>query len=334
VRGNTSAQAERRGRGRANRGASHPDPSGQRAHASAEHSSRRWSASTAFGTARLTHFLTLNLTVIVVGLALAAALARANPTATTVSVVSGDTTATLSYQHNPDSALAPYSKLRLTISSEGRRAYSHPVDAVLCGSNCWPATGLAGSPVLRVADIERDGSPDVILDLYSGGAHCCFITQVYRYDAAVGTFAVSQRDFADAGASLRTLAGAPVFVSADDRFAYAFAPFAFSGLPIQIWSFARGRFSDVTRRYPAQIAAGAAQEYRGFVSERQQRFGLGFLAAWAADEDLLGRAGRVARTLAAQNRAGELRSADTSWKSGSAFIAQLQLFLARTGYRR
>lgn len=295
-------------------------------------SARRVSA--ALGSARLGHLITLNVTVIVIGLSLAAAHARANASATTVSVVSGDTAATLSYQHDPHSVVAPYSKLRLSISSTGRRSYTHAVDAILCGSNCWPAIGISRNPVLRVSDIERDGSPDVILNLYSGGAHCCFITQVYRYDAAAGTYAVSQRDFADAGASLRTPGAAPVFVSADDRFAYAFAPFAFSGLPIQIWSFARGRFSDVTRSYPSQIAADAARQYRAFTSNRRQRLGLGFLAAWAADEDLLGRAARVARTLAAQNRAGALRSADGLSKSGSAFIAQLQRFLARTGYRR
>jgi hypothetical protein len=265
---------------------------------------------------------------------LAAAAARAAIRATTVSVVSGDTAATLSYQHDPQNPGAPYSKLRLSISASGRHTYTHPVDAVLCGSTCWPALDITGNPVLRVADIERDGSPDVILNLYSGGAHCCFITQVYRYDAPVATYSVSQRDFADAGASLRTLGGAPVFVSADDRFAYTFAPFAFSGLPIQIWSFAQGRFSDVTRRYPAEIAADAARQYSGFATGRRQGLGLGFLAAWAADEDLLGHAPRVARTLAAANRAGELRSADGFSKSDSAFIALLQRFLVKTGYRR
>ena len=332
MRGTTSIRNERGLRGGRDAGAG--DPSVPPERACLARSNPRRAPSAALGTARLRRFITLNLTVTVTALALAAAFARANAKATTVSVVFSGTAATLSYQHDPASAGAPYSKLHLSISSEGRRTYAHPVYAVLCGSNCWPASGIAGSPVLRVADIERDGSPDVILDLYSGGAHCCFITQVYRYDAAVGTYAVSQRDFADAGASLLTLGGAPVFVSADDRFAYAFAPFAFSGLPLQIWSFARGRFGDVTRRYPAQIAADAARQYRGFVNDRQQRLGLGFLAAWAADEDLLGRTARVARTLAAQNRAGELRSADGLSKSGGAFIAQLQRFLARTGYRR
>jgi hypothetical protein len=274
------------------------------------------------------------LTVIVVALALPAAAARAAVQASTISVVSANTAATLSFLHDPHSTIAPYSNLMISISSEGHAAYSHPVDAVLCGSYCWPALGISGSPVLRIADIERDGSPDVILGLYSGGAHCCFVTQVYRYDAAVGTYAVSQHDFADASARLRTLAGAPVFVSADDRFAYAFAPFAFSGLPVQIWSFAGGRFRDVTRRYPAEIAADAARQYLAFTRNRGQHLGRGFIAAWAADEDLLGHSARVARTLKAQERRGALRSVTGFSGSGSAFVSQLEHFLAKKGYRR
>jgi hypothetical protein len=331
VRSSTYLAAQRRLRTGADGDARDPSVPIPRARAA------RWRArrvaSAVLGSGRPRYLLTLNLTIIVAGLALSAALAAANTKTATVSVVSGDTAATLSYLHDSASEVSPYSKLRLSISSDGRRAYAHPVEAILCGSACWPASGIAANPVLRVADIERNGSPDVILNLYSGGAHCCYITQVYRYDAALGTYAVSQRDFADAGASLRTLGGAPVFLSADDRFAYEFAPFAFSGLPIQIWSFARGRFRDVTRRYPAQIAADAARQYRGFTAERSQHLGLGLLGAWAADEDRLGDTGRVARTLAAANRAGELRSAVGLWKSGSAFIAQLQRFLARTGYR-
>ena len=188
--------------------------------------------------------------------------------------------------------------------------------------------------MLRVADIERDGSPDVILSLYSGGAHCCFITQVYRYDRAVSTYALSQRDFGDAGARLRTLGGTPVFVSADDRFAYTFAPFAFSGLPLQIWSFAGGHFTDVTGRFRGMVGADARRWYRAFAANSAQGLGLGFIAAWAADEDLLGHRTLVARTLSAQLRAGRLRSSDGISKSGAAFVSALQRFLRRTGYAR
>jgi hypothetical protein len=278
--------------------------------------------------------LGVNLTVAALfGVVAVAAGADGVTEASSISVISGSTAATLSYDHNASSA-PPYSHLRLSISGGGHRLYSHPVEGVLCGSQCWPAVGIQGDPVLRVADIEGDGSPDAVLSLYSGGAHCCFITQVYRYDEPVGTYSVAQRDFGDAGAVLRTIAARQVFVSADDRFAYSFAPFAFSGLPLRIWSFAGGHFADVTRSYPQLIEADAARQYRAFTRYRSQRLGLGFVAAWAADEDLLGHETLVARRLSSLRSAGALRSADSVSQSGAAFVAELDQFLAATGYRR
>jgi hypothetical protein len=294
----------------------------------AAHATRRGS------TASLRTCLGVNLSVVALFGAVAVAAGADGVTrASTISVISGSTAATLSYDHNASSA-PPYSHLRLSISGGGRRFYSHPVDAVACGSQCWPAVGIPSNPVLRVADIEGDGSPDAVLSLYTGGAHCCFVTQVYRYDEPVGTYSVTQRNFGDASARLRTIAGRRVFVSADDRFAYSFAAFAFSGLPLRIWSFASGHFADVTREYPQLIEADAKRQYRAFVRYRRQRLGLGYVAAWAADEDLLGREALVAQRLSALGSAGALRSADAVSKSGAAFVAELDHFLAATGYRK
>jgi hypothetical protein len=273
--------------------------------------------------------LSLSLSLMVLALAAATALAAS---ARTVSVSVGGTSATLTYETSSASQGEPYSKPQLTIARRGRSAFDAPVDAILCGRSCWPAVGIAGNPVLRIADLEHNGSPEVILNLYSGGAHCCSITQVYRYDAGRDRYSIVQRNFADPGSLLRTLGGGYVFFSADDRFAYAFTAFAFSGLPLAIWSFATGRFVDVTAHFPVLVAADAARQYRAYLANRHQRLGLGFIAAWAADEDLLGRGALVARTLAAQNRAGYLRSADGFAKQGAAFITQLQRFLVKSGY--
>jgi hypothetical protein len=202
----------------------------------------------------------------------------------------------------------------------------------LCGTSCWPDS-YPGHAFLKVSDIQGNGSPDVILDLYSGGAHCCAILQVYRYDPGSGGYTIFQRDFGDPGVNLERLGGAYEFLSADDRFAYAFAAFAFSGLPVQIWSLGAHGFVNVTRRFPALIAADAARQYHDYLANRKQGFGLGFIAAWAADEDLLGHGALVAKTLAAQNREGGLRSAD-GLAHGSGFIASLQRFLAKYGYVR
>jgi hypothetical protein len=257
-----------------------------------------------------------------------AGLALAAPTTKTLSASAGGTAATLTYRHVTSATGMPYSGMRVSITRHGARLFDQPVDALLCHTECWPALST-GTPVLSVREIEHDASPDVILNLYSGGAHCCYVTQIYRYDPGSQTYAIVQQDFGDPGSKLETLGGQAVFRSADDRFAYEFAAFAFSGLPIQIWSFSSGRFVDVTRHYPKLIAADAAQWWKAFGANEKQGYGLGVLAAWAADEDLLGRSATVASKLAALNAAGELRG--TPWH-GSAFIAALQRFLARNGY--
>ncbi len=219
--------------------------------------------------------------------------------------------------------------MRLAIRRGASVLLDRRVDALLCGTLCWP--GFApGAPALAVRDVEHDGSPDVMLSLFSGGAHCCYVEQVYRYDPGTQTYAVVQRDFGDPGSILERIGGAFRFLSADDRFAYRFAAFAFSGLPLQIWSVASGRFVDVTRRYPARVAADAKRWWRIFRANVRQHLGDGALAAWAADEDLLGHRALVSRTLATQNRAGRLRNA--GMPGGAAFIGALERFLARSGY--
>jgi hypothetical protein len=261
----------------------------------------------------------------------AAASAAGSLKARSVSASAGTTAATATYDEVSGSAGAPYANLRLAIVRDGRTLFDAPVKAGFCGTQCWPDV-WPGHGFLRVADIESNGSPDVVLDLYSGGAHCCSIVEVYRFDAATGAYGIVQHNFWDPGASLERIDGGYEFVSADDHFAYTFAAFAFSGLPLQIWRFEAGRFVDVTRRFPGLIAADAKRQWGAYVENRAQGYGLGFLAAWAADEDLLGRGARVATTLAAQQRAGWLRSAGGYSPSGEAFIAALLRFLAKYGY--
>ena len=271
---------------------------------------------------------------VLLGLAVSSAIALAAAGVTrSVTATSGATSATVTYLANSNSAAGPpFADVRLKITRQGSTAFDAAVRAPLCRSSCWPDS-YPGHRFLAVSDIEGNGSPDVILDLYSGGAHCCSIVQVYRYDSERGRYAIFQRDFWDPGARLERLHGIYEFLSADYRFAYEFTSFAFSGLPLAIWHFGAHGFVNVTRRFPALIALDAARQYRAFLANRKQGFGLGFIAAWAADEDLLGHGALVASTLATQNREGDLRSADSP-VHGSTFIVALKYFLARHGYVR
>ena len=113
------------------------------------------------------------------------------------------------------------------------------------------------------------------------------------------------------------------FESADDRFAYAFTSFAYSGLPVQLWRFQGGRFVDVTRAFPKALGADAAHQWGRFVANRRQGLGLGFIAAWAADEYLLRRRGLAPSDgWRREARLGRLRSGDHLSPGGAGFVGQ------------
>jgi hypothetical protein len=220
----------------------------------------------------------------------------------------------------------------LEISRAGRPFYERPVASRLCHSSCLLETA-DGGPLL-VKDLEGNHQPDVALELNSGGAHCCSIVQIFAFDPGVKTYRPIEHNFRDAGALLTDVSGDGrlEFESADDRFAYEFASFAYSGLPLQIWRFHDRRLRDATREFPKALAADASRQLSRFRANRRKALGLGFIAAWAADEYLLGHRALVSGTLAAEARRHRLNSADGLSPGGRAFIAKLKRFLKKTGY--
>ena len=124
------------------------------------------------------------------------------------------------------------------------------------------------------------------------------------------------------------------FLTADDSFAYRFTDFAASGLPIEIETFSDRRFTDVTRHYPRLVAKDAAVWLGAFQRMAGEHYqdSVGVIAAWAADEDLLGHDKLVNTYLAQQAAAGHLNGAFSP--GGTRFIAILQKFLRRRGYLR
>jgi hypothetical protein len=271
------------------------------------------------------------------GLALAAAaLALAGPArAETVSVEEGGVKAVFSYLEQASGDL-PYADLRLQISRGGTVYYEAPVSSPRCPDGCVP-DGIGGAPKgngpLALADLEHNGQSSVVLGISTGGAHCCSVVQVFSWDPATMTYARAEHDFGDPGARLAELNFEPVLESADDRFAYVFAPYAWSALPLQVWRFGAGRFTNVTSAYPKAIGADAARLLEAFPAARREGEGNGIVAAWAADEYELGHGRLVRRVLAREAAAGRLRSREHYAPSGRAFVKALMHFLKRTGYR-
>ena len=123
-------------------------------------------------------------------------------------------------------------------------------------------------------------------------------------------------------------------MSADGAFKYAFTDGADSGEPLQIWQFTAGGFVDVTRHYPGLIRKDAAfwiGIFRHHIGN-----GLGLLAAWAADEELLGHDRQVQATLKAELAKGDLRAPPGAGVTSPAVrssSAALNRTLVKLGYK-
>ena len=198
----------------------------------------------------------------------------------------------------------------------------------------YAASGKRDAP-LQVVDLDADGEPEVLVDIYTGGAHCCALTEILRFDAT--TYAPVESSWGNIGYELKDLDGdgRPEFVTADDAFSYAFASFAGSFHPPLVLDYdvtAKGSFRDVTRRFPALARKNAKDALHTLARARRQHFEtLGPVAAYVADLYLLGRGREVRPYLARARKRGDLRNA--SGRAPRSFDRKLLAFLHKQGYR-
>ncbi|MGI9185861.1 MAG: hypothetical protein ACR2GZ_13040 [Solirubrobacteraceae bacterium] len=272
--------------------------------------------------------MTRRSTLLALVLALAAVPA-AGAVAATVSrqgVAAADLQAVFSYVGKIPSVHGGH----LKIIKGAKTVYSRPVTAKLCGHQCGPANSRS----IGIAALQPHRPATVILELYSGGANCCFIDQVFSYDPGGKTFVKTEQDFGNAGALIKPIGPHHRFEfrSANPAFQYAFTDGADSGEPIQIWQFGDRAFTDVTRSYPGLVRTDAARWFRFF--KRDLANGVGLIAAWAADQELLGHDALVQSVLATQANQGHLRAGPAGGNAtGHAFVVKLNRFLVKQGYR-
>lgn len=220
-----------------------------------------------------------------------------------------------------------YADLHLTVLKGSQIVLDQPV---ISAQNDYVQPGIYGGKSVSFRDLDGDGTPELLLSLYTGGAHCCSIEQVF--DLRSTPPVKHEIGFGDPGARLITVGGRALFQSADDAFAYAFTDFADSGFPIQIWAYKGGRFSNVTRSYPALIVKDAAFYWKLYRSNlKTKRDVRGLLSAWAADEALLGKAAQAKQRLLQIAFSGALDWGFGGAK-GSTFVRSLWRFLAKYGY--
>ncbi|MGF1512133.1 MAG: hypothetical protein ACFB5Z_00325 [Elainellaceae cyanobacterium] len=178
----------------------------------------------------------------------------------------------------------------------------------------------------EVRDLDQDDEPEVLIDFYTGGAHCCWFTQVYRYSPDQEQYLVEEQFWGNGGsASLQDIEGdgQPEFISRDDRFAYQFAAYADSAFPPQIWQYSDGTFTDVTRQYPDQVydlTFGLWQRYERTLAQGGETRGV--LAAYLAAKHLLDQAEDGWQRVQAAYTGGDRPQ----------YFSDLSTFLQQTGY--
>jgi hypothetical protein len=196
------------------------------------------------------------------------------------------------FSYSYDAAKFRFTKQRLRIRRSGETRFAarlrRPPDG---GLNAQPAGYFAHRRSVSISDLDGDGEPEVILDLYWGGAHCCWYTQIYRYVAGAAGYRTN----------------------------------------VHVWgnfSYVRGRLRVTTTAYPSEIRRDATALWREAMARRHGPSNQGIIAAWAADQCLLGRFAQAFRTIDRLSRTGRIHGERTRVQ----FKKRLRSFLRRTGY--
>jgi virginiamycin B lyase len=253
----------------------------------------------------------------------------------TLVVEAGSTRATLVYKRLDtfEDGEDFFTDIRIRISRAGKEVFSEVVPDRPPGGYDYSVYGYSRSFATR--DLDRDGEPEVMLELNWNGTHCCSWSRIYRYDAARDTYVPVVHFWGDAVASpkLRDLDGngQPEFVSADDRF-LELTSYSSAISPIRVWSYERGEFSDVTRRHPKAIEKDAADLWRWYLAHRGKDTVRYVLAAWAADQYMLGRVAAVDRVFSEALERGELAPGDWEPDDAAEYLRKVGAFLRKTGY--
>jgi hypothetical protein len=257
--------------------------------------------------------------------------------ATTETASFGSTTASFSYTKKSD---LEYTGLNLKIVRAGVTAFDGPTPPACSRPNCgfWPGGtgGSSSSSSVRVADLDGDGEPEVIVQVYSGGAHCCLFAEIYSYVPARSTYVNLERNFGG-GFRLRDLNGDGLLELKATNFAFdeAFTAHAASSQPIQIFAFKNGALVDVTRNFRTLIRQDAAYQ-RKLYARYRKRDGFdvrGIVAAYVADLYLLGSTKTADKVLQGALRRGELNQPRrTGYATGRSYVRRLKKLLKKLGY--
>ncbi|HEX5449005.1 MAG TPA: hypothetical protein VFW85_03005 [Gaiellaceae bacterium] len=243
---------------------------------------------------------------------------------------SGNVKATVAYRQID----ATHYAVKLTIVKDGKTTYNKAVPTAFAHTGPSQPLGLVGgASTLELGDLDGDGVAEVLVNFYTGGAHCCNWTWAYHFNAKKLVWSRTAHIWGDPLYTMADLAhtNSLQLISADDRFAYAFSSYADSVLPVQVWVFKNGRFTDATRTYGNQVSLDLEKNWHHFKSAQPGTALRPILAAWVADNCLAGGCNAAYATV--QSLASKLNGpADKSDGSVQSFLTKLKSSLMTWGY--
>jgi hypothetical protein len=151
------------------------------------------------------------------------------------------------------------------------------------------AAGYAG---IELLDLDNDGTSEVVVRTFTGGAHCCMAYTTYAWQD--GQFHPIYFGYLDGGGGeFKDLNGdgRVEFVTLDNAFFYSFSSYAGSYPPTVVLSYANGEYRDVTAQFTDYLEDIAAWmrfvvEDPEFVDRADKN---GVLAGYVAQNIRLGR---------------------------------------------
>lgn len=243
----------------------------------------------------------------------------------------GVVSAVFSYDKQVDAyGLTEYRNAYLEVARAGRTIFSHAI--------CRAASGKCGPYFkggLSLRNIWATPEPEVVVDLFTGGAHCCEVSAIVLYQGGHGRFL---EHVWSGGYRGQYRGSAYYFLAGDDRFDYEFTDHADSALPIAVWSFnGVGHLVDVTRVRLDLVSADAKSLYASYTSLRSRTDVdvRGVVAAWCAEEYVLGDGPTCEGELKTGLSYGIFAHGPSGvGPKGLAYVNLLEKDLARWGYER
>ena len=273
----------------------------------------------------------MRLALAVLPLLLAASTAEAREV--TERDASGSTRAELSYARSGDELNPSFRDFAVRIYENSVLVFERELGS--CCRGYAPAR-FGRRPSIAVEDLDG-GGPEAVIDFYTGGAYCCWLTFVYR--ARGDTYARTSHNWGPKRQRLDDFVGGsqPEFLAHDDSFLEPYGcNFCWRYLP-HVWRFDGGDLSDVTRRYPAIVRPKSKRLRRKYVrASRRGNDVKPIVAPYVATTYLLRKPDDGWNLVRRALRRGELvnhRGRYDFCPCGERYPKRLRRFLRETGYR-